>query len=412
MTSLSPNADRKQIRLVLRMLFNPLLWAKWKKGEHIASLENELAQYIGHAHSVSFNSGRTALFFALQALGVSEGDEVIVQGYTCISVPNAVVLSGARPVYVDVGEDLNMDIESLKKRITPKTKVIITQNTFGVPADIYAIQKIAEKNNIKIIEDCAHALGAKIEDRRIGSFGDISIFSFGRDKVISSISGGAATTDNAAIHQKLLDARNGLSDMSYTEIKRHLLHPIIMSIVRSTYSFMHLGKVVFHIARLLRLTPKVLTQEEKCGVVPQHTMKRLPNALAWLAHEQLENIEIRNQSRREKAKYYTQKLPQDVLGHQEFPVEGYSIFLRYTIFTEKTEKLRFFARQRGVYLGDWYDTVIAPKDADRARVNYQEGVCPNAERLAKLSVNLPNHFRITRADQDRIISLLTDFYQK
>lgn len=115
---------------------------------------------------------------------------MILQAYTCVSVSNAIIATGAKPIYVDIdAQTLNINPQLIEKHITQKTKAIIVQHTFGIPADIHAIQSIVKKHQLFFIEDCAHALGAQYKEKMVGSFGDIAVYSFGRDKVISSVNG-------------------------------------------------------------------------------------------------------------------------------------------------------------------------------------------------------------------------------
>ncbi|MBU1167833.1 aminotransferase class I/II-fold pyridoxal phosphate-dependent enzyme, partial [Patescibacteria group bacterium] len=167
----------------MKNILNPFLWGNWKKGPEEQKLIEKFQAYFQGYEAVSFGSGRAALYYLLKSFGVTTGDEVIVQAYTCVSVPNSIVWLGAKPVYVDVRNDFNMDPELIEPAITSKTKVILTQNTFGKPADIRRIKDIAEKHNLILIEDAAHALGAEVASQKIGGFGDGAIFSFGRDKV-------------------------------------------------------------------------------------------------------------------------------------------------------------------------------------------------------------------------------------
>ena len=122
-----------------------------------------------------------------QAIG--EGDEVLVQAFTCVAVPNSVLWAQATPVYADIDATLNIDPIDVEKKITNRTKAIIVQHTFGIPADMDALVALAKKHNILLIEDCAHSLGATYKGKKVGTFGDAAFFSFGRDKVVSSVFG-------------------------------------------------------------------------------------------------------------------------------------------------------------------------------------------------------------------------------
>src|SRR5581483_4013141 len=112
------------------------------------------------------------------------------QAFTCVAVPNSVLWTGAKAIYADIDETGNLDPKDLEKKITKKTKAVIIQHTFGIAANMDAIQKVLKGKKIILIEDCAHALGASYKGKKLGTFGEFAFFSFGRDKVISSVFGG------------------------------------------------------------------------------------------------------------------------------------------------------------------------------------------------------------------------------
>ena len=127
-----------------------------------------------------------------------------MQAFTCNAVPNPVLWAGLKPVYVDCDEKtFNIDKEDLKKKITPRSRVLIVQHTFGLPADMDAISEICRKNNLILIEDCAHSLGAEYKNKKVGTFGKAAFFSFSRDKVISSVYGGMAVTEDHELTKKI-----------------------------------------------------------------------------------------------------------------------------------------------------------------------------------------------------------------
>ena len=154
-TGFSPNATVRDIVDGTTAVLFPWKWRTWQYGSSAEKIEEYLQIFFQTKHAKTFDSGRTALFFALQALGIKEGDEVLVQAYTCIVVTNAIRFTGATPVFVDVNDNYNINSKECKKKITPKTKAIIVQHTFGLPADIEALVDIAKEQDIKIIEDCA-----------------------------------------------------------------------------------------------------------------------------------------------------------------------------------------------------------------------------------------------------------------
>ncbi len=174
------------------------------KGKFIKEFENSFAKYCGRKYGVSTSNGTVALHLALVSLGVKEGDEVIVPDLTFISPANAVKYCNAKPVLVDVNKDyLGINPKKIEEKITPKTKAIILVHLYGYPCDIDAIKKVAEKHNLKIIEDAAEAHGAMYKNQKVGSFGDISCFSFYGNKIITTGEGGICLTDNKELADKI-----------------------------------------------------------------------------------------------------------------------------------------------------------------------------------------------------------------
>ena len=223
--SLSPNTDKKDVQEAVRVMFSP--WS-WKDGSAIGKVESWFKHEYAAGASVSFNSGRSALYALLKSFEIKEGDEVILQAFTCVAVCDAILWCGVKPVFVDIDRTLNVDPTDLEKKITSETRAIIVQHTFGIPAQIKEISVIAKKHNLILIEDCAHCLGAAVENRKLGTFGDAAFFSFGRDKIVSSVFGGLAIIKpNFKTEIKnLKKMHEDLSFPSYGWIFQQIVHPI------------------------------------------------------------------------------------------------------------------------------------------------------------------------------------------
>lgn len=134
-------------------------------------LEQEVAKYLGIKHTVAVNSGTSALWIALSALGIGPGDEVIVPGYTFIASMSSVIYARAIPVFAEIDESLTLDPEDVEKKITPRTKAIMIVHMLGNPGYIDEIKEIASENNLFLIEDCAQALGATYKGKYVGCYG-------------------------------------------------------------------------------------------------------------------------------------------------------------------------------------------------------------------------------------------------
>jgi perosamine synthetase len=160
--------------------------------------EKEFAEWVGASHAVALNSCTAALHLALEAVGVTAGDEVIVPTMTFAATAEVVHYFKARPVLVDCQSDtLNIDVDQVKKAISPRTKAIIPVHFAGQPCEMDRILEMAQSRNIKVIEDAAHALPAKYRGKMVGTLGDITCFSFYATKTMTTGEGGMATTENS-----------------------------------------------------------------------------------------------------------------------------------------------------------------------------------------------------------------------
>ena len=171
---------------------------KYIGGEEVTSFEKAFALATETSYSVSCNSGTDALILALRSLNIGQGDEVITSSFSFFATAEAITSVGARPVFVDIDpENYLMDLDLIEEAITPKTKAILPVHLFGHPLDMDKIMAIAERNNLKVIEDCAQAAGAHWRGKPVGSFGDVGCFSFFPTKNLGAAGdGGAITTDD------------------------------------------------------------------------------------------------------------------------------------------------------------------------------------------------------------------------
>jgi dTDP-4-amino-4,6-dideoxygalactose transaminase len=405
--SLSPNTERDDVQLALCLLFRP--W-HWTKGNVISELEKNFSSKFNFGRSFAFNSGRSCLLSALEAIGITKGDEVIIQSFTCNAVVNPILKSGAKPVYVDIGKDLNMDISNLKEKITPHTKVIIAQHTFGMPCDIEAISAIAKENNLVLIEDCAHSLGAKVKDKYCGSFGDFSFFSFGRDKVISSVYGGILCVNNPKFLEKTREIRDKTPYPSSPWTVQQILHPILVNLFILPFYNVLLGKVLMAFFVNLGILSKSVTKDENQGRLPQYFPRRMPNGLAILAYHQLHKLERFNRHRREITKFYEQELksnPEYEIVFKDTPSELSPIYLKFPLINKNRKNILGKMRMHNIYLNDgWRDSAIMPPMSNLEKMVYSEGSCRLAEETARKIIYLPTHINISINDAKKIVYLL------
>lgn len=175
------------------------------KGKFITAFEQEFAKYIGVDHAASVCNGTVALHLALVALGIGPGDEVIVPSLTYIASVNAIAYTGATPVFVDsLADTWQMDPGHVKKKITSRTKAVMAVHLYGHPCEMDTLVSICRENSIFLIEDCAEAIGSKYKGQYVGTFGDVSTFSFFGNKTITTGEGGMVVTNDQTLYDRLV----------------------------------------------------------------------------------------------------------------------------------------------------------------------------------------------------------------
>ena len=400
--SLSPDAEFDDVVAALSVVFQPHIWSR---GEAVDTVSRWFRERYHPSAIFTFSSGRIALYAVLHALGIKKGDEVITQAFTCVAVPNSIRWIGATPVYTDIDDSLNISPKDIEKKITPHTKAIIVQHTFGIPADMDAISRIAKAHGLILIEDCAHALGAEYNGKKLGSFGDASFFSFGRDKVLSSVWGGAAMINaNCQITgagERLKKFHTSLPYGGPGWTFQQLFHPIAFSIILPLYRS-GIGKLFLVILQRLGLLSFPVFPEEKLGKMPRILMRKYPNALAVLLAKQLKKLSRYSIERRNISNRYMSALKDKEAVHVYAIPDG-AVLLRYPVYVSNPEALIRKAKKRNILLGNWYHNVIDPVGVDFETIGYSKGSCPVAEDTALHIINLPT--RISEKEARRVLAL-------
>ena len=395
--SISPNTERDDVHLAINTVCSP---SSWKTGDAVGQVESWFRRYFNVDTVASTNSGRSALMMLLQAFRIGTGDEVIIQAFTCVAVPEVVMWMGATPVYGDIDRSTyNIAPHALTKAITKKTKAIIIQHTFGIPASVREIVSIAHKHDIVVIEDCAHSLGATVGKNKVGSFGDASFFSFGRDKVISSVFGGVALLHktplvNHRVISAFLRRKESLSVPSYGWIAQQLLHPILMNIgILPLYRVFGIGKLALVLFQKIHVLSFPVYPDEAKGIRPPVFPARLPNALAILARNQLKKLYRFNVKRQLIAKRYG-------------TVVSGAIYLRYPVYVDDPDSVCRNAKKKGIHLGRWYSHVVDPSRVDLPAVGYTPGQCPVAEDVSRHVLNLPTYPAMREKDVRNVLIVI------
>ena len=332
-------------------------------GKYVKEFEEKFAKYLGVKHCIAVNSGTSALYLALMALGVKKGDEVILPVNTFIATAEAVSLLGAKPVFVDVDEKTyNIDVEKVKEAITDKTKIIIPVHLYGQCCDMDEINEIAEKHGLYVLEDACQAHGAEYKGRKAGSLGDIAAFSFYPSKNLGAFGeGGAVATNNSELAEKIRMLRDHGSKEKY-------YHEIIGGNFR---------------------------MDEIQGAVLSTKLKFLDK---W------------NNMRREAAKLYNELLDGVVITPYEAPYNKH-VYHLYVIRVKNRDKVREYLHSKGVHTGIHYPVPIHLQKA-YSFMNLSKGAFPIAERVVNEILSLPMFPYITEEEIYYVVERLKEGVKK
>ena len=409
-TRFAPNLEFDDFLLSLKEYLR--FW-EWRKNEKIEKLKAFVQEKFKIENVFFFDSGRSSFFVLLSALDFSPGDEIIVQGFTCVSLLWPIIEKKLRPVFCDIDETLNLDPEDLEKKISPKTRAVVLQHTFGFPAKIKEIKEICKKHHLFLIEDCAHSLGAKYQNDFLGKFGDFAFFSFSRDKVLSSVFGGMLWVKDKTFAKKIEKIKKTLPFPSFRFLSQILNYNIFYFLFLPFFDFFSLGKFFLKVFSKANLFLREVFSEEKKAKKPKFFPQKFSSLQASLIFLQFKKLNRFNEHRKKIAKIYESALKDDEkikIIFKKIPKGFEPIFLRYPVLVESPQKILNFFKKRKIYLEDgWQGAVILPKGADFQKFFYQKGSCPRAEFFSKKILNLPTNIFISEKDAKKIVYFLKKF---
>ncbi len=331
-------------------------------GPQVEEFERQFAALCGTEYAVGVNSGTDALLFALKALGVGPGDEVITAPNSFVASASCIGLLGARPVFADVREDYNLDPAELEAAITPRTKAIIPVHLTGRPCDMTPIMELANARGIAVVEDCAQAVRAEYKGQRVGSFGAVGCFSLHPLKTLNAIGdGGVLTTNAPAFYEQFKILRN-------------------------------IG----------------LRSREDCRVWSHNS--RLDTLQAAVLLVKLRYLETWTNRRRENAHLYQQVLAglSQVQAPQDAPHE-YAVYHTFVIQADQRDDLRQYLAMRGIGTAIHYPTPIHFNHAAH-ELGYAPGSFPVTERQAGCILSLPVYPEMTSAQLEEVGGTIREFY--
>lgn len=377
----SMTLDQDDIEIAERLLAER---SRWDDHDVVIDYQRRFAEWNGTRHAFAFMSGREALSACLEALQLVPGDEVIVPAYTCVVVVNALRYAGINPVFVDIELDTyGADHADVARKITPRTRAILIQHAYGlVSRDCLPIMELARDNDIKIIEDCAHAAGAMLDGEKVGNLGDISFFSSERSKVFNTITGGFSATNDGEIARRLQELHERAAEPDDRQTAA-----ILKNVILDYFGLKHPQRWWRgDLANIRHGRHRIVSTSkgEERGRKPAKYGQRMRAPVAAIGLNQLRKIDHYNMRRVRTARRWDEWC--DASGYaRPVIVEGSRpIFLRYPVLVEAERKANtaWALKELGVTLGVWFVSNLHPAPI------HIDG-CPNANVAVARCVNLP-----------------------
>lgn len=388
------------------------LWPVSRPDQVLAQLRQQLSQ-LWPGETYLFYKGRQAITCALVALGLPAGSGVLLSAFTCHAIEEAIVEAGCQPVYADIAPDNpNAGVTQLQAafdRSQTICRAVLIQHTLGIPADMTAINAWAKDKGLVVIQDLAQSVGAVDKNGQLlAQSADIVILSFGQDKILDAVSGGACIirlsdqTKQAIATRRADDFGGQCQKVPLRTSWRDMFYPILTWLMRNTYD-LYLGRFLIKLGQFSGL----LRSPVLAGVSGYRLMTARS---ARLAMTRLNQLQQERNRRAEISKIYQAKLAR--FSPVSADLWSRSSHQRFLITLPQRERALSYLASHRIYLSDvWYRASV-----DSGRINlpsqYLAGSCPRAESLAQVCLNLPTHRQITPKVADQIADYLLAFNRR
>jgi len=374
--------------------------------EAVGEFEATFAEYIGAKHGVMVPSARYGLYLLLESMGIEEGDEVIVPALTYFAIPAMIELLGAKPVFADIGLFSHvLDVQAFEAAISDRTRAVIPTHLFGTPCDMDAINAIASKHNIAVIEDCAQSTGARYKGKRVGALGQHAYYTFGLTKNITTLSGAMITTDDDDVASKIRTTIQSSGQSNAGKSIKEALTGCAMFVATHPWVYWATVHPAIVMGNALGKDPI----HERFGET-ERTYSELPKSYqdnararavqAAVGLKQLDRIESLNGSRIRNGRALDLGLAHvPGLGVPTYPEGSEPIYMSFVVHHPNRDALMTALRDRGVDTTTGYMNNLS----DHPLFEASRKPCPNAAKAMAELLHIPVHPNLTECDVAHLI---------
>lgn len=376
-------------------------------GPDIKEFENLFATYIGTRHAIAVSSARAGLVLVLKALNLQRGDEVILPAYTFHMIPAIIKSMGLKPVFIDVRIDTyNIDTSLIEEKITSRTKLILATHILGQPCEIDKIMDLSKRYNIKVIEDCAHSCGAEYETKKVGSFSEAGIFSFGIGKILNCFGGGIITCSDDKFRDKLLYLLKDYSDFPKQDLGKDIFKCALFYLFTHHKIFPYSGYLILRVLDLFgsHKSNNIINEPIKLyKQFPSNYYKKFTNLQAMVGIHQLNYLDDKINAIIKNAEIYDNELG----GLRDLAIpyvasKAKHVYLYYHILVKNREELRRRLLKNGIDT-KIDDIAVCPELGifSESGTKYQI-----AKEISMTSLDLPCYYNLSDKDVYRIAAIL------
>jgi perosamine synthetase len=355
---------------------------------------------------LTYYRGRVALYAILKAMGIRRGDEVAIQAFTCVAVPSAVIATGAVPLFIDIADGaVTMDPDHLENRVSDKTRAVVVQHTFGIPAHMDEINAVANRWGIPVVEDCCHSLSSTYAGRRVGTLGAAAFFSYEWGKPIVAGIGGTADVADPALRVRMNEDYSRLVDPGALRTLRIAVQYLAFHVAYRPGLYWATRRA-FHIAARLGAAEGNYSAAQSFAMNEEYRM-RMSSFSRLVLRRALPRLQELDRVRRSLCREYERHVEEYGLSVPVVPRNADPVYVRFPVFARDKQRVLERARAARVELADWYRTPVHPLEATAiSSAGYVPGSCPRAEDTCRRIVTLPTHHRVRVSKLGEVMKLI------